>query len=685
MGMIAFQRQWNCRHTPFFFSSVVYMNKILVFILLLFSTSSQAQFNTDRLMITGRSALYYEDYVLSIQYFNQVLNAKPYLYEPWYMRGVAKFYLDDYAGAESDVTHAIGLNPYIEGMYELRGLCRIRQSNYDGAIADYTKTIGIDGNNQGAWFNRTLCRIEKKDYDGAQHDLDTMTVKWKKYAAAYSLKAEVFLMQKDTTEAGKWLDKSLEIDPYDGSAWTTRAMISLAKRQWKDADGFLGKAIHLKPKVVGNYINRALARYNINNLRGAMSDYDTALDLDPDNFLAHYNRGLLRMQLGDDNRAITDFNYVIKMEPGNVMAIFNRAILNDKTGNLHAAIRDYSTVIRQFPNFWTGLMRRANCYRRLGMTAKAELDEFKVMKAQMDKHLGIQPRWNKSKAKQMRRRSEIDPEKYNQIVVADKQEVEHEYKSSYRGKVQNRNVGMELRPMFSLSFVVYDNGVKSYHAFASEVEAFNARNAKDERVSHLYVNCNRVMMDENSSKIMLAKVDTLSAFIDSATDNGLLEPLLMERAVTYTATQDYEAAIADLTQCLKADSTSVLALWQRGVCLSMSGEFQISQGIGSEIAYGKALDDLMKASKLSPQNAYIFYDLGNLYAARERYDEALSAYEKAIELNANLAEAYFNCGLVENKCGRHQDAVTYLSKAGELGVFDAYSVIKQISNDKNSK
>lgn len=51
-------------------------------------------------MITGRSALYYEDYVLSIQYFNQVLNAKPYLYEPWYLRGVAKFYLDDYVGAE---------------------------------------------------------------------------------------------------------------------------------------------------------------------------------------------------------------------------------------------------------------------------------------------------------------------------------------------------------------------------------------------------------------------------------------------------------------------------------------------------------------------------------------------------------------------------------------------------------
>ena len=57
------------------------MKKVLVFILFALSLNATAQFNTDRLMITGRSALFYEDYVLSIQYFNQVLNAKPYLYD----------------------------------------------------------------------------------------------------------------------------------------------------------------------------------------------------------------------------------------------------------------------------------------------------------------------------------------------------------------------------------------------------------------------------------------------------------------------------------------------------------------------------------------------------------------------------------------------------------------------------
>ena len=52
-----------------------------------------SQINTDRVMLMGRNALYYEDYVLSIQRFNMVISAKPYLSEPYFYRGLAKFYL----------------------------------------------------------------------------------------------------------------------------------------------------------------------------------------------------------------------------------------------------------------------------------------------------------------------------------------------------------------------------------------------------------------------------------------------------------------------------------------------------------------------------------------------------------------------------------------------------------------
>lgn len=637
---------------------------------------ARAQFNTDRLINVGRSALYYEDYVLSIQYFNQAISAKPYLYEPWFYRGVAKFYLDDFGGAEADCTEAIRINPYITGIYELRGLCRIRQKKYSDAITDYDKALQYDPSNQGFWYNRVLCRIQDKDFEGAHHDLDSMTVRWKKYAPAFSLKADVFIQQGDTLKGAEWLDKSLEIDPYNGDAWTVRAAISLSRRQWRDAEQQLGKAIHLKPKVVGNYINRALARYNINNLRGAMQDYDKAIDLDPNNFIGHYNRAQLRVQVGDDNRAILDFDYILQHEPNDVMARFNRALLRDRTGDLRGAIDDYSRVIDMYPNFWTGLHYRARCYRRLGMTAKAEMDEFRIFKAQMDKHLGIQPRLKKH---QMRKQSDIDLDKYNQLVVADEQTVEHEYNSAWRGKVQNRKVETQLMAMYQLGFAQYDNGVNTFQAFDTEVERFNRTQAAGRQ---LFLSCSQRPLTQEELEENFKLVETLTQAITGKRTVAESLPLLLLRAVAYAKAQNFDDAMSDLTLCIQADSTCALAYWQRAVCQTMVNEFNASQGIDVQLKNARAMDDFNQAIRLHSGSAFLLYDRANLYAARKEYSKAIADYTAALKINPRLAEAYFNRGYARIMANQKSEGIRDLSRAGELGLYEAYSVIKQFSAEK---
>ena len=629
-----------------------------------------AQFNTDRLVMIGRSALYYEDYVLSIQYFNQAISMKPWLYEPWFFRGVAKFYLDDFRGAESDCTEAIERNPYVVNAYELRGLCRINQKKYREAVSDYDRALRYNPDNQGLWHNRILCLIQEKDYTLALAQIDTMSTRWSKYARAYSMQAEIYLLQKDTTKAVKSLDKSLELDPYDGGIWAERAVISLARQKWKEGEEFLTKSIHLLPKHSGNYINRAMARFNQNNLRGAMADYDTALDLDPNNFLGHYNRGLLRAQVGDDNRGIEDFDFVLKLEPDNLMALFNRALLLEQTGNLRAAIRDYSKVIEEYPNFWFGLQHRASCYRRLGNTKQAELDEFRILKAQMDKRYGKQPRLSK---KQMRKRSDIDPDKYNQLVVADEQEVEHEYKSDYRGRVQNRKTEAALLPMFGLTFVQPQSAVKADTPFENSVDLFNQNSG-----SHtIYLSCEQRSVSENRMKQTFEYIDSLSTVIDESKTTLKVAPLLLLRAVAYGSIQNFDNAIDDLSICLQIDSTSSLAYWQRAVCQAKINEFNASEGTNIDLKSANVLGDLSDAIALAPKNSYLYYNRGNLYAQRGDYPRAISDYSQAITLNEYLAEAWFNRGLAKIYAKHVAEGIEDLSKAGELGLYQAYSVIKK--------
>ena len=651
--------------------------RIIIVILALLPLTLSAQFNVDRLIMSGRSALYYEDYVLAIQHFNRAISSKPYVYEAWYYRGVAKYYLDDFAGAESDCTEAINLNPYVTGIYELRGLCRIREKKYEEAIADYDRALKDDPSGQNYWFNRMLCRIELKDYDRAQLELDTIIQKWNKYARAYSVKAGVCLIQNDTTAAAKWLDRAVELDPYDWESWLTRANISMARQNWKEADEQLGKVIHLKPKMVACYVNRALVRLNINNLRGAMGDYDMALELDPDNFLAHYNRGLLRVQVGDDNRAIDDFDYVISLEPENIMAIYNRALLRHKTGDLRGAIKDYTKILEQFPNFWTGLYRRADCYRRLGMTSQAELDEFKVFKAQMDKHIGIQPRWTKNQARLTRKKSEIDFDKYNQIVVEDEEKtVEHEYESAYRGKVQNRKFEIDYMPMYHLSLMRYNNILKAYQLFDKSVERFNQ---KSKPLHVIYVNCNPSSLTVEQSRQAFALTDSLTALIWKSKKDEETKKLLLQRAVANTVVQNYGEAIDDLNTFVSIDPDDPLAFWQRGVCQAMTNEVSATKGIDFQIRSASAMTDFNRAIELDDQNAYVYYDRGNLYFAQADYAKAIEDYNRAIDLNKNLAEAYFNRGLALIHSDKRKEGIADLSKAGELGLYSAYSMIKKYS------
>jgi tetratricopeptide (TPR) repeat protein len=412
-----------------------------------------------------------------------------------------------------------------------------------------------------------------------------------------------------------------------------------------------------------------------------MSDYDTAIELDPENFMAHYNRGILRVQVGDDNRAIEDFDYVLKMEPNNLMAIYNRAELLYKTGNLRAAIRDYTRVIEQYPNFWAGLQRRADCYRRLGMTNQAELDEFKIFKAQMDKHIGIQPRWSKSQVVQTRKKSEIDFDKYNQFVVEDEEEApvvaENEYESVYRGKVQNRKVETDNMPMYHLSYIRYNNVLKAYQAFDADVEAFNQ---KQKPLHTVFVNCNPNSLDERMSKEMFELADALTKAILDSKDLQISKWLLLQRAIANTVVQNYGEAIDDLNTCLDIDPNMTLALWQRGVCSAMMNEFNASQGTDSKIKAVSARYDLDKAISLSPENAYIYFDRGNLYMAENEFDKAIEDYTKAIECNGNLAEAYYNRGLARIKADHVDEGISDLSKAGELGLYSAYAMIKKHSN-----
>ena len=656
----------------------------------LFCISLSAQINTDRVLLMGRNALYYEDYVLAIQRFNMVISAKPWYGEPYFYRGLAKYYLEDYQGAEIDCNNAVERNPYALNHYVLRALCRINQNRYALAEEDYRKALSINPLEHNAWHNLVLCQMELKEYEKADSSLDVMLRYWAKEVEPYTLKAQVSLLRTDTVKAEKWTDRALEVDEYDGRAWSLKAMFQAERKEYKKAEASLDKAIAQMPRTAGLFVNRALTRYNQDNLRGAMSDYDACLDLEPRNFIAHYNRGLLRAQVGEDNLAIEDFNFVLELEPDNTIALYNRALLLNNVGDYDGAIRDISAVINDYPEFWEGYRQRADIKRKLGDTRGAERDEFKVLQARLDAVAG------KKKPVRTRKKSERNIEDYAALVEEDTHEEENEYVSEYRGKVQNRQAELAPEPIYSLTYYRRTSETNTYVAYCPEIEELNARHIFPKQ---LYLTDNVAPMTAKQTEVHQAYIAALSERIE-AEDSTQSSPssksdLLLRRALDYYHVRDFENAVADLdafimSSSLLGEGVGVrlpLAYILRAQCRFAQLEVSRTTANASDLRLGylMVVQDYSKASDLMPDAPFLHYNIGCVQVQLGDYTAALRSFSRAIELDSRFPSAYFGRGVAYILCGQTEEGLKDLSQAGEYGLFSAYNLIKKYTKEKTKE
>ncbi|MBO4593040.1 MAG: tetratricopeptide repeat protein [Bacteroidaceae bacterium] len=422
---------------------------ILTLLLPLSALCMRGQINADGVMRIGQNALYYEDYVLSIQYFNQAITAKPFLYEPYYYRAIAKYYLGDYYGAITDCTHSIECDPYITDVYRLRAINYIRTDNYEAAADDYHILLTDRADKErDVWYNAVICNNKLNRLTEADSLLDTMIVRWPEFAGSYMLKANIAIARADTLAGDSLLDMAILLDADNVDALSSKAMLSLQRQLYLQAETIYNRVLELRPNQGGFYINRALARYQQQNLRGAMSDYNVALELMPESYLGHYNRALLCMQVGENNRAIEDFDFVLSKRPNDRLALYNRAILSQQTGNYRRAISDYTTVLKDYPDFAGGYVNRAYCYRQIGDLRRSDADDRKAMQVRLTEAYHHKE-YSSPLDSVTRHEDEADIEDYDKLVEDNEEEIVPVYASEYRGRVQNREVAVVHQPPYT--------------------------------------------------------------------------------------------------------------------------------------------------------------------------------------------------------------------------------------------
>lgn len=646
-----------------------------------------AQINTDQVLRVGQNALYFEDYMLSIQYFNRVIQAKPYLAQPYFFRAIAKLNLEDYNGAETDASKAIELNPFLTDAWEVRGVARQNLGKNADAIADYDHALQLIPRNRQLLFNKALAQSDINDYEGADSTFSALLTYYPGFDSGLLGRARLNLSRSDTVAAVADIDKAIGINPNAVNAYIMRADIAINRDSNFDAArADLDQAIRLQPRLAGLYVNRAYVRYKLQDFFGAMADFDYAIELDPLNDHALFNRALLNMEAQANDRALDDLNRVLELRPDNISAHYNRTLIYMKKGMWKEALGDVELVIADDPGLPEPYFIRAEIYDHLGRAQKARADYDRGRRLARTV-TGTAPDQGDGDDAGIRSDAETARRFATLVTVDDNAEIQEEYNNSaIRGHVQNRNLRIEPEPWLELAYYFTPTELRTSTYYIKEVDDINATRSLRQT---LRVTTGVPVLDEETSAAHFRSVDYYNSYLSTHTPRAID---YLGRALDFMTLRDYASSIRDIDRALALTPDAALAYYLRAQAAyhrwqAESEAPDTSAGLDaatrqslSRKALDDILDDLAHLIELSPRMAEAWYNKAVVHIAAEDYTSALAALNKAIELKPEMGEAWYNRGFIYLKLGNERLGVADLSRAGQLGIVPAYNLIKRITN-----
>lgn len=674
-----------------------------------------AQINTDNVMRSGRSAIYFEDYVLSIQYFNQAIAAKPYLAQPYFYRALAKLNLDDFNGALSDADEAIERNPFLTDAYELRAVAYQNLGQPEKAIEDYRTVLKTLPTNRGILFNMAMALQDIGDFTTAAETYDGLLRNHPSFENGYVGRARLRLETGDTIGALADADKALSLNKNSVNSYLIKADIEANKnKDFRAALTNMDEAIRLQPRYAGFFINRAFIRKNLDDYYGALSDYEYASQLSPTDYVPIYNRALLLMEVRDFDKALVDLDKVIALHGPDIRTLYNRAIVRNAKRDFKGALTDINTVIKRYPTLAAGYFLRSQIKHDMGdqnyrddydrSIALATTSVQKIPEDFGGGHPSAQRRGDKTSgspstaADSLATTQAFDDElllaseepqevvasRFSALLTVNKApDLEQEFNNKQiRGRVQDRATPVDIEPMFAATYYSSPTELRPNSEYLREADDINRTRML--RFDLQVTNREPNLTDPEQIKRHFDSVNYYNSYLSTHTPRAID---YFARGMDYLTLRDYPAAIADFSRAVETTPTFTLSYLMRAIArlreYQASRSLENSSGVSNsereKMIYRYALEDLNKTIELSPEMAIAHFNKGVLMLETGDFTSAISAFSRSLEIRPEFGEAYYNRGYAYFRLGNAKAGSKDLSRAGELGVVPSYSLLKRMA------
>lgn len=659
--------------------------------------AARAQWDKDVFFFRGRQSLSDGKYAQAIENFNILARLDTTDYWTFFFRGIAKYNLGDSRGAQSDFNTSIRLNPLFTNGYHYRAITLSRSGEYDRALEDIERAMELRPGTPGLYFTRGVTCFLARRFDQAVSDFDHYIRKEPSDPGAYLNRGASYLFLGDTLKALSDYNKAIKIDRFEPEGYIRRGRVYASMERYTEAVEDISKAIDLDTTNTFAYFNRAIMYYEMKDYNAAMADLDRVLKEEPGNALTLYNRSLIRAQVGDFENALDDMDRVININPGNVLAYYNRAAFFAEMGRWQDAADDYTRAIELYPDFAKAYMNRSYVENMLGRRKDSKRDYETAQQ----------------KVREYREKNSASEgsfadttKKYSALLDLDADFAKKDFDNEL---LQHRDIDIRLKHLYRFS-------ISDERKAGGNILSNSFEDALVERFVSA-VNVPVVLSNTDTlSKVRLRRsLDSILSG-DSASGAGRTQ---LSPAATYfvkglydVQDKQYSSALAWFDKAVAASEEDpdrfaplykAFYLMNRGVLRAEMIDFiasiesnvrtltmddsgttraRVSDAPNRTYDYSEAVDDMLQASELLPDMPYVFFNLGNLYCLSSRLVESIENYDRAISLYPGMGDAYYNRGLVLIFLKDKEKGCIDLSKAGELGIGDAYSVIDKYCKEQ---
>ena len=662
------------------------LRKLVVGILLawalLCGVRAQAQYNREYFFWVGRSCMMNNDYQEAIRTLNTLLRFDEKAYEGYFLRGIAKYNLDDLLGAEADFTTAIEKNPVFTTAFTYRAITRSRLGNYDDALSDFAEAIELRPDLPNAYYSRGVTRLLNQQFREAIDDFDKFIRQENKVSDAYLNRGVCYLYLKDTTQAYADFETAIRTNRENPMSYNRRGELEMKQQRYKEAEADFDMAIRCDSNYLLSYFNRAIVYSSTNRPMQSLADFDRVLQLDSTNSLTYFNRAIVRSQIGDYNRALEDYDKVAFYSPENVLVYYNRAGIQAQLGNIESAVEDYSKAIELYPDFANAYLNRS----RLRYLLKDESGSRRDRDIAQRKIAEYKTRLSDSTYSIYADTTH----RFDRLLSFDSK-----FAGGSFDRITGHNGGreeMRLLPLFKFTLMRPDTAAAPNPYRLQRVEDFLARVGDD----LLTLSCR----ESNIAPDSLLAIDRRRAEELKAGDASWITQF--ERGVSQALIKQYTNSVNTYTAAIDRNPSNPFLYFNRSTTRAEMIDFissidnsyqritidsdpanRLNNNSKRTYSYDEAVADLNKALKLFPDFAHAYYNRANLQALSGRLPEAFEDYTKAIGLNPSFAEAYYNRGIVQIFMKDTRKGCLDLSKAGELGITEAYEVLKRYAQTQD--